>query len=111
MARALRLVAAAGIALACAGANVLRAAGDRALGEYLSSECVTCHRIGAQSQSIPAIAGLPPATFVRLLNEYRLKRRANPIMQTIAARLSDDEMAALAEYFGAWRRSGDDACA
>ena len=76
-----------------------RAAGDRALGEYLSSECVTCHRAGAQS-GIPAIAGLPPATFVQLLNEYRLKRRANPIMQTIASRLSDEEMVALAEYFG-----------
>ena len=100
MVRAWRLVFMACIALACCpGPDPARAAGDRAFGEYLSSECVTCHRVGVQSQ-IPSIAGLPPAAFVQLLNEYRLKRRANPIMQTIASRLSDDEMAALAEYFG-----------
>ena len=94
------------VALAAFGALTLRAecasaqvAGDRAFGEYLSAECVACHRIGAQSQGIPSIAGLPPPTFVDLLSQYRRKQRANPIMQTIASRLTDDEMAALAAYF------------
>ena len=100
MSTATRVALAAFVALAwCAGSVSARAAGDRAFGEYLSAECVTCHRVGGQSQGIPSIAGLPPATFLDLLAQYRAKQRANPIMQTIAARLTDDEMAALAAYF------------
>jgi|SRR5262245_14126569 len=97
----LRVAFAGCIALAC-GAKFAAAqvTGDHAFGEYLSAECVTCHRVGGASQGIPSIAGLPAATFVQVLKEYRLKQRANPIMQTIAARLSDAEMAALAAYFG-----------
>jgi cytochrome c553 len=34
------------------------------------------------------------------MNEYRARKRANAVMQTIAARLSDEEIAALAAYFG-----------
>ena len=101
MSIALRVALAALVALAWyAGFGTARAAGDRAFGEYLSAECVTCHRVSGHSQGIPSIAGLPPATFVDLLTQYRRKQRANPIMQTIAARLTDDEMAALAAYFG-----------
>jgi|SRR5262245_34205329 len=100
MSIALRVALAALVTLVwCARLGTARAAGDRAFGEYLSAECVTCHRVGAQSQGIPSIVGLAPATFVDLLTQYRAKQRANPIMQTIAARLSDDEMAALAAYF------------
>jgi cytochrome c553 len=76
------------------------AAGDRALGEYLSSECVTCHRLSGQTQGIPQIVGRPVASFIEIMNEYRQKKRANDIMQTIAGRFSDDELAALAAYFG-----------
>ena len=34
------------------------------------------------------------------MNEYRDKKRNNPVMQTIAGKLSNDEIAALAAYFG-----------
>jgi cytochrome c553 len=76
------------------------AAGDRALGEYLSSECVTCHQLTGQHDSIPSIIGRPDASFVEIMNEYRLKKRANPVMQTVAGRLSDEDIEALAAYFG-----------
>src|SRR5215510_6981545 len=100
MSTAMRVALVAIVAPACCTAlDVTRAAGDRAFGEYLSAECVTCHRVSGHSQGIPSIAGLPPATFVDLLAQYRAKQRANPIKQTIAARLTDDEMAALAAYF------------
>ncbi len=75
-------------------------AGDRALGEYLSSECVTCHRPGGESGGIPAIIGWPEDSFVAVMNAYKLKQRPNPVMRTIAGRLSDEEIAALAAYFG-----------
>jgi cytochrome c len=74
--------------------------GDRALGEYLSSECVTCHQRSGGYDGIPPIVGWPPATFVEIMNEYRHKRRAHAAMQTIAGRLSEEELAALAAYFG-----------
>ena len=92
----------AGLIAACmAGLAGTARAGDRALGEYLAGECVTCHRLSAPAQDgIPAISGWPDAQFVAVLKSYRLKERDNPIMQTVAARLSDEEMAALAAYFG-----------
>jgi cytochrome c553 len=76
------------------------AQGDRALGEYLSSECVTCHQVTGRYEGIPPIVGWPDAVFVEIMGEYRAKKRANPIMQTIAVRLSEEEITALAAYFG-----------
>lgn len=76
------------------------AAGDRALGEYLSSECVTCHQLSGRYQGIPPIVGWPEPSFIEIMNEYRDKQRSNPVMQTIAGKFSNDEVAALAAYFG-----------
>ena len=76
------------------------AAGDRALGEYLSSECVTCHQLSGRYQGIPPIIGWPETSFIEIMNEYRAKKRDNPVMQTIAGKFSSEEIAALAAYFG-----------
>ena len=76
------------------------AAGDRALGEYLSSECETCHQLSGRYQGIPPIVGWPEPSFIEIMNEYRDKQRSNPVMQTIVAKFSNDEVAALAAYFG-----------
>ena len=90
------LALAAGIGFASPAA----AAGDRALGEYLSSECVTCHQRTGRFAGIPPIVGWPEETFVAVMNEYKLKSRDNRVMQMLAGRLSDEEIAALAAYFG-----------
>lgn len=77
------------------------ASGDRALGEYLSSECTTCHQLsGRHEGGIPSIVGWPEDQFVAVMDSYRQKHRENVTMQTIAGRLSPDELAALASYFG-----------
>ena len=81
-------------------AGSVTAAGDRALGEYLSSECVTCHQLSGRHQGIPPIVGWPEASFIAIMNEYREKRRSNPVMQTVVAKFSNEEVAALAAYFG-----------
>ena len=75
------------------------AAADVAFGEYLSGECVTCHRKDGQDNGIPSIVGWPPEQFTAVLLSYKSKDRANLVMQTIAARLTEDEMQALAAYF------------
>ena len=79
------------------------AQGDKELGEYLSSECVTCHQLSGRYQGIPPIIGWPEASFVEIMNEYRDKRRSNPVMQTIVAKFSSEEVAALAAYFGSMK--------
>ena len=74
--------------------------GDVAFGEYLSSECVTCHQVsGKATEGVPSIVAWPEDQFIAVMHSYRAKERDNVVMQTIAARLADDEIAALAAYF------------
>ncbi|WP_332694104.1 c-type cytochrome [Bosea sp. (in: a-proteobacteria)] len=88
---------AAAIALSTGPAS---AAGDKALGEYLASECTTCHQTsGRQVGGIPAIIGHPADQFVALMIAYRDKQRDNQVMQTIAGRLTEEELQALAAYY------------
>lgn len=72
----------------------------RAYGEYLSTECVTCHQISGEHNGIPSIIGWDAWAFVTVMKEYRLKVRDNKVMQTVAGALSDEEVKALAHYFG-----------
>ena len=74
------------------------AACDLELGRYLAAECLTCHGAAAGG-TIPTLFGMPEATFVALITAYREGIRTNPVMQTIARRLTDAETAALACYF------------
>lgn len=92
-------LAPAAVAALLAVTALSRGEGDKALGEYLSSECVVCHQITGRYEGIPPIVGWPSTTFIEIIGEYRAKKRANPIMQTIAVRLSEEEIAALAAYF------------
>lgn len=71
----------------------------RAYGEYIASECVTCHQISGEYKGIPPIVGWDPAIFIDVMNAYRAKQRENKVMQTIAGALSDEEIKALAAYF------------
>lgn len=69
------------------------------MGAYLAGECFTCHRRDGQDKGIPSIVGWPVEHFVAALQSYRQKDRANPVMQAIAAQLSEQEMRALAAFF------------
>jgi cytochrome c len=86
------------LAVVVLGANPAHAA-DVALGQYLANECVTCHRADGEVKGIPSIIGWPVDAFITALKGYKDKIRPNPIMQTISARLTDEEMAALAAYY------------
>lgn len=70
-----------------------------AYGEYLASECVTCHQLSGASRDIPSIIGWPENQFLAVLFAYKNKDRESEVMQTIAGRLSNNEMKALAAYF------------
>ena len=78
---------------------VLALKGDPAYGEYLASECVTCHRLGGNESGIPGIGGWPEQAFVQALHAYKSGARTHPAMRMIAGRLSNEEIAGLAAYF------------
>jgi cytochrome c len=92
----IRAICACALLLAGRGESV---AGDVAYGQYLSAECVTCHQLSGKSDGIPSIVGWPDESFVTILNAYRTKERSHEAMQAIAARLTDQDVAALASYF------------
>ncbi len=80
-------------------AEILAIRGDPEYGEYLSGECVTCHQPGGEDKGIPSIVGWPSDVFVIAMHAYKAKQRPHPVMQMMAGRLSNEEIAALAAYF------------
>ena len=93
---ALALLAAAALANAPANGK-----GDKELGEYLSSMCVACHQLsGKVAGGIPAIIAWPDDQFVAVIQSYKDGTRDNETMRTISHRLSQEEIEALAAYFG-----------
>jgi cytochrome c len=79
--------------------EILALQGDPEYGEYLSSECKTCHQAAGRDDGIPSIVFWPEEQFVVAMHAYKNKQRNHPVMQMIAGRLGDEEIAALAAYF------------
>ncbi|MDJ1006243.1 MAG: c-type cytochrome [Paracoccaceae bacterium] len=78
---------------------ILAIVGDPEYGEYLSGECTTCHQADGNVDGIPSITYWPEEDFVVAMHAYKNKQRSHPVMQMIAGRLNDEEIAALAAYF------------
>lgn len=72
---------------------------DIEFGRYLSTECMTCHGAAKAHGTIPDIFGMAETTFAEVVKAYRDKRMSNPVMEIVAGRLKDEEIAALAAYF------------
>jgi len=79
--------------------ETLNIEGDVEYGEYLSSECVTCHQQSGADEGIPSIIGWIEEDFVVALHAYKQGLRPHPVMQMMASRLDDEQIAALAAYF------------
>jgi cytochrome c len=97
----MKAVALAACLLAAAISSVVaeQITGDIEYGQYLSSECTSCHSNEHTQQGIPKIAGYTAEAIVTLLHAYKNKELENVTMQTIAARLDDEAIAALAVYY------------
>ena len=65
--------------------------------------CVACHgRTGVGTMGeYPNLAGQHADYIAQALNDYRLGKRKNPIMQPFAQQLSQDDIHALAKFFSA----------
>ena len=78
---------------------ILALEGDPEYGEYLASECQTCHQVSGANDGIPGISGWPTDDIVVAMHADKRKLRPHPVMQMMAGRLSDGEITALAAYF------------
>jgi cytochrome c553 len=69
--------------------------------------CIGCHGIPGYKTAypevyhVPKIAGQQPAYIVSALKAYRSGQRSHPSMRGVAASLTDEDMEALAAYYGA----------
>ena len=102
LSRGLLVGVASMVQLIATGAMAARAA-DIELGRYLATECMTCHRV-ATGGAIPNIFGLAETTFAELMRAYREKHLPNEVMRSIASRLSDEDIAALALFFATTKK-------
>ena len=79
--------------------EILAIVGDIDYGEYLSSECMTCHHAQGLDDGIPSITNWPVESFVWALHSYKNGARKHPIMEMISQRLSNEEIASLAIFY------------
>lgn len=81
-------------------------AGDAERGQTKTRMCEGCHGIPnwrtayPEVYSVPRLGGQHPPYIVKALQEYRSGERDHPSMRSIAASLSDQDMADLAAYYG-----------
>jgi cytochrome c len=78
--------------------EILAIVGDPAYGEYLSGDCTSCHQTSGEASGIPSITNWPAEDFVIAMHAYKDGVRTHPVMQMMAGRLSNEEIAALAAY-------------
>ena len=80
------------------------AGGDPTLaktGQTKASMCLGCHGSSAEGNGqFPRLAGQHPGYLVKQLSSFKEGVRKNGHMQAIAGSLSEDDMKALAAYFG-----------
>jgi cytochrome c553 len=81
-----------------------KAGGDKALADAAQTKavmCSGCHgETAAGNGQFPRLAGQHPDYLVRQLTSFKNGSRKNSQMQTIAATISEEDMKALAAYFG-----------
>jgi len=97
---------AAGVGAALTVGPLAWAADSRLMsyGKHLSGECSSCHRIDGIDNGIPSITGWPVADFVATLQFYREGARVNPAIVSVARSLDEEQLLALAVYYGSLPR-------
>jgi cytochrome c553 len=74
---------------------------DLARGQQLVATCTACHAADGSrgAPTNPIIQGQHPEYIVKQLAEFKAAKRKNPIMQGIAAQLSEDDMRHIAAFY------------
>jgi cytochrome c553 len=83
-----------------AGALAVDDAKLLAYGKHLSAECSGCHRIDGVDNGIPSITGWPFDDFIATLGFFKDGKRQNAAMISVARSLDEEQVKALATYYG-----------
>jgi sulfide dehydrogenase cytochrome subunit len=76
------------------------ALGAGASGEAIGFTCAGCHGTDGESQgSAPSLKGEDAATLKEMLMDFKTGKEEATVMDRIAKGYSDEELAAVAEYF------------
>ena len=67
--------------------------------------CAACHRLDGLDKGIPSIIGLDQNKLAGMMAEFKSDKRKSQIMGVVARSLSDEEVAAVAQYL-ATRQKG-----
>lgn len=88
------------VAAIVASASVI-AGGNIEAGKEKSTACAACHGVSGVSASpmFPTIAGQHADYLEHSMQAYKTGKRNNPIMQGLAAALSDEDIEDLSAYF------------
>lgn len=90
---------------AAVAAQTPASAGDAAKGEEKTRMCEGCHGIEGwrtaypEVYHVPKLGGQHAAYIVQALHEYKNGDRSHPSMRSIAASLTDQDIANLAAYY------------
>jgi cytochrome c553 len=88
------------VVTALATVGVAQAAGNAEVGKVKSAMCEGCH--GQKGEGVapnPKLTGIPEADFVKALKDYKSGAKSVPMMNAMAAALTDQEMEDLAAYY------------
>lgn len=87
--------------LALFNALVAYAAGAYQAGQEKSVTCAACHGpLGVSINPVwPSIAGQHPAYIIKQLNDFKQKKRNDPLMSPMAISLSEQDMEDLAAFY------------
>lgn len=98
----IRRLAAALAALLGLTAPLASSAQDTTAGRSLAATCANCHGTDGRARDVvPPLAGVPAATTVAAMAEFKAGTRSATIMHQIAKGYTDDQVRLIAAYFAA----------
>ncbi len=89
------------LGLALLAAEPAATEGEKKAGEALANQyCAACHGpIGEGLGPNPAIAGMPEAQFIEIMQQFRSGERKSGTMGTLSPGLSDEQLQQLAAFY------------
>ena len=93
------LIPAVALGLGLAAGPVLAA--GFAPAELLGQNCAACHGTDGRefNEAMPPLAGMEKNEFIRAMKEFKQGERPAIVMDRVAKAFSDEEFAAMAEFF------------
>ena len=84
--------------------GAVHAASDATAGKTKAAMCAGCH--GEKGEGIapnPKLAGMPEADLLKALKDFKSGAKSSPVMNGIAATLSDQDMENFAAYYASFK--------